>query len=74
MSLKLIYFQSIFLAFFLRILDLFVCQIMEYSPTLCCAGVISKKERKQAEKKQKGGKGNSMCRDIIFVCRDTKFK
>ena len=30
--------------------------------------------KKQAEKKQKGGKYSSLCRDIIFVCRDTKFK
>ena len=32
----LIHFSSMFLTN----LDLFVCQIMEYSPTLCFAGVI----------------------------------
>ena len=33
-----------------------------------------KKERKQVEKKKKGRKCNSLCNDISFVCRDTKFK
>ena len=29
-----------FYSMFLTILDLFLCQIMEYSPTLCFTGVI----------------------------------
>ena len=33
-----------------------------------------KKERKQVEKKQKRWKMQQSLRDIIFVCRDTKFK
>ena len=37
---------------FLTILDLFLCQIMEYSLTLCFASVIWKSEKK-AKKKQK---------------------
>ena len=48
---------------------------MEYSPTLFFVGVIwKKKKRKQVEKKQKGGKCSSLCRDIIFIWRNTKFK
>ena len=62
------------MAFFLTILDLFVCPIKEYSPTFCFVGVNWEKKRKQAEKKQKRGKCNSLCRDISFVRRDAKFK
>ena len=35
---------------------------------------LLKKERKQAEIKKKGGKCSSLCCDISFVCRDTKFQ
>ena len=55
---------------FLTISDMFLSQIMEYSPNLCFAGVNLKKR----ENKQKSGKCSSLYRDIIFVCRDTKFK
>ena len=55
---------------FLTVSDIFLCQIMEYSPTLCFAGVNLKKK----ENKQKSRKCSSLCRNIIFVCRDTKFK
>ena len=30
-----------------------------------------KKERKRAKKKQKSGKCINICRDIVFLCRDT---
>ena len=47
---------------FLTILDLFLCQIMEYSPILCFADVIRKK--KQVEKKQKKKKVENA---VVFV-------
>ena len=41
-----------------------------------CKCYLKKKKKEKTSRKeaQKGGKCNSLCRDIIFVCRDTKFK
>ena len=33
--------------------------------------MLIEKERKRAEKTQKSGKCSSICRDTVFVCRDT---
>ena len=71
MSLKLIYFFINFYGMFLTVSALFVCQIMEHSPTLCFAGVnLKKRENKQKTSKKKGN-CSSLCHNIVFVCRDT---
>ena len=49
MSLKLIHFSGLFLVYS----DLFKCQIMEYSPTLCFTGFNSKAKKFQKKKKIK---------------------
>ena len=47
---------------------------MGYSPTLCFACAILKKRENKQKRSKKVEKCSSLCRDINFVCRDTKFK
>ena len=36
--------------------------------------LFEKREKISRKEAKKGGKCNNLCRDMIFVCRDTKFK
>ena len=46
---------------------------MEYSSTLCFAGIIEKREN-PSRKEEKRGQNNSLCRNTTFISHDTKFK
>ena len=39
-----------------------------------CRCYFKKIEKTSKKEAKKGGKSNSLCRDMIFVCRNTKFK